>query len=75
MQIKKRPRYTIDTKLEDKVDEMYREVVRPRLGLLDNERAAMEQLRTMAQVARSPLAQLPMQDKQASLAFKMMDAH
>lgn len=41
MQLKKRPRYTIDTKLGQRVDEIFRDIVQPRLGLLDSEQGAL----------------------------------
>lgn len=37
----KRPRFVIDTKLESKIDEYYREIVRPKMLLIDSEETAL----------------------------------
>ena len=73
LQLKKRPRYTINPKLFDKTDELYREVIRPRMTLLDSEEAAIGLLKRSAGI-NTGLLQLPMQDKFADNAYAMINA-
>lgn len=71
--LKKRPRYTIDTRLEKKIDEYYREVVRPRALLIESEEIALSQLKYSAGIAPQ-LMQPMMENKREDELFKMYQA-
>lgn len=42
MQVKKRPRYTINKKVEAAAENLFRDVIRPRQSILDDDRVALE---------------------------------
>lgn len=69
MQLKKRPRYTIDPELEQQGDEMFREIIRPRQTLLDSEQLALQQLHQTNGINPNRLFQMPMQDRYFDIAW------
>ena len=60
--LKKRPRYTIDKRLEEKIDEYYRDVIRPKALLMESEEIVLRQLKRAAGLSIG-LRQTPMTDK------------
>jgi hypothetical protein len=72
MQLRKRPRYTIDPSIIKNVDRVFQEKIAPKLSLLDSEQVAYNQLLQAARVAPT-LAQLPLTDAAADRAYQNLD--
>ena len=53
---------------------MFRDVIRPRMALLDSEDIALAQLKRAAKLQTGVLSHLPMEDHQADAVFAMLDA-
>lgn len=70
----KRPKFMVSSKLDKVTDEVFRDIIRPRLGLLDSEKAALNALKRSVGIDKLGLQRLPMQDTLNDRAHKLYES-